>query len=144
VAERDLIAFRHSQWTEVEIEAFDSWLSAYGRAWETLDPDAFAALFTPDAAYHETPFGPPVQGADAVREYLAGAARTQERVKFSHEVLSVSGDVGIARWRASFVRVPSGAAVDLDGIFLVVLNDDHRCSELREWWHRRETPSGQY
>jgi uncharacterized protein (TIGR02246 family) len=126
----------------VEREAFESWLNAYGRAWEKLDSEAFADLFTADAAYHETPFGPPVRGRAAIREYLAGAARTQERVKFSHEVLAVSGDTGIARWRASFVRVPSGAAVDLDGIFLVVLNDDNRCSEFREWWHRQEAPPG--
>ena len=45
---------------------------------------------------------------------------------------------GVAHWRADFVRVPSGAPVELDGIFPVKLDGDGLCEELLEWWHKQE------
>ncbi len=87
---------------------FETWLATYGRAWETRDPEAAAGLFTED-------------------------------VHFSHEILAVTENEGISsRWRANFVRVPSGAAVRLDGICFVTRNADGLCTEFREWWHRKE------
>lgn len=125
----------------MERRAFESWLDAYGRAWETHDTAALAALFTDDATYQETPFESPMQGQAAICGYGIEARQSQNEVHFSYEVLAVDKDVGIARWRASFVRVPSGARVALDGILVAVLNDENRCSRFQEWWHRQETPA---
>ena len=52
----------------------ETWLRAYGRAWETLDPDAAASLFTEDARYYETPWGAPALGRTGVRAYWADAS----------------------------------------------------------------------
>lgn len=62
-----------------------------------------------------------MRGQTAIREYAMQASRNQDEVQFGYEVLAVSGDIGIARWRASFVLIPSGVGVALDGVFLVVL-----------------------
>lgn len=123
----------------MEREAFESWLDAYGHAWEKQDSEALAALFAEDATYQETPFEAPMQGQTAIREYAIQAEQSQDEVHFSYEVLAVARDMGIARWRASFVRVPSGARIALDGILLAVLSDENRCSLFQEWWHRQET-----
>lgn len=97
---------------------FETWLAAYGRAWETRDPEAAARLFTEDATYHETSFGEPMRGREEIR--------------------AVTENEGISRWCANFVRVPSGAAVRLDGVCLVTRNADGLCTEFREWWHKKE------
>ena len=119
-----------------------TWLERYGQAWEARDPDAVAALFTDDAAYYETPFGKPAQGRDGVRAYWAAATRNQRQVKFSFEVSSVAGEVGIARWWAEYTREPTGLMARLDGIFLLEFDASGQCRTLREWWHRAETPKG--
>jgi hypothetical protein len=116
-------------------------LDAYGRAWEAGDTVAAAQLYSDDVAYYETPFDAPARGTRGVRDYSAIAAAAQRDVHFWHEPYAVKGNTGIARWGASFVRVPSGVCVELDGIFVLKFDDDGRCSELREWWHRRETPA---
>ncbi|GGB50146.1 hypothetical protein GCM10011316_22810 [Roseibium aquae] len=120
------------------------WLRAYGQAWIDGDPTAVAALFGSAAAYHETPFDPPLKGTAAIRSYWqAGAAEAQADVTFESEIWSLSGSVVIAGWRAAFTRIPSGARVDLDGVFRLVLKEDNGtvlCTELREWWHRKEHP----
>lgn len=122
--------------------AFKSWLDAYGRAWESRDPEAVAELFSDDATYQETPFLEPMRGRSAIREYWAlKVERAQERPQFSFEILTVSGNTGIAHWQASFVRIASRAKVKLDGIFLLTFDPDNRCRQLREWWVKQENKS---
>ncbi len=117
---------------------FRTWLDSYGRAWEARDPEAAAALFSEDVRYYETPFLAPAEGRDGVRDYWANATGGQSDVAFSYELVSVSGDRGIARWWATFRRISSGARIALDGIFLLEFDDEGLCRELREWWHKTD------
>lgn len=120
---------------------FQTWLEAYGRAWEEGDAAAAAALFAPDAAYYETPFDPPMTGREAIIAYWQeGAASAQRDVRFQYKALAVAGDLGLNHWTAAFTRVPSGVRVRLDGVMAVRFDTDGRCVEFREWWHRMESP----
>ena len=118
-------------------ETFKGWLEAYGRAWEAGDPEAAAELFAEDAAYHESPFDEPMRGREEITDYWSEVPRSQDEVRFSYEILATSQEQGIAHWSASFMRLPDRTPVELDGILLAKLNDG-RCTEFREWWHRRE------
>jgi len=121
------------------IDEFKSWLDAYGRAWGTRDENAAADLFADDAAYEETPFVEPLRGRAEIRAYWAHVARSQEHIKFGYEILSIVENDGIAHWWASFTRVPEKTRVNLDGIFVITLGLDGRCTSLREWWQRKQT-----
>lgn len=119
-------------------EAFEGWLDAYGRAWEGRDPEAAARLFTDDAAYYETPFDVPARGREGISMYWTEATGSQQDIRFSSEVLAITEDKGIARWRVAFTRVSSDIPVELDGIFLVELNGEGLCTGFREWWHSKK------
>ena len=114
---------------------FEEWLAAYGRAWESRDPEAAAALFTEDTRYYETPFGEPAVGRDGVRSYWAVATENQRNVHFRYEVFFVGEESGAARWRAEYSLHPEGKRAKLDGVFLLQFNGEGLCRELREWWH---------
>lgn len=116
----------------MNITAFKSWLDAYGRSWQTRDPQAATTLFAIDATYQETPFDEPMRGRAAIHEYWSNASRSQDQIRFGYEILAVTQNVGIARWWASFVSIPSGAQVKLDGIFVVSLDAENRCNAFRE------------
>ena len=119
---------------------FKYWLERYGRAWTEGDPDAAVELFSAGAAYHETPFDEPMIGAEAIRRYWTqGAKDGQADVAFEAVPIAVDQDTGFARWHATFRRVPSGTHVELDGALSARFDADMRCTEFREWWHRRET-----
>ena len=121
-------------------ESLKSWLDAYGRGWETRDPEAVIKLFTEDATYQETPFSEPMRGRQAIREYWAEkVARSQEQVSFGYEILAAAGDAGIAHWWASFVHIRSRTRAKLDGIFLLFFDSQDCCRALRECWVRQET-----
>ena len=119
-------------------EIFKGWLDAYGRAWETGDPEAATELFAEDAVYHETPFDEPMRGRAEILDYWSDVPRYQDDIRFSYEVLAVSEGEGIARWSARFVRLPARTPIRLDGVLLAKLDVAGRCTEFREWWHRQE------
>ncbi len=109
------------------------WLEAYGRAWQDFDGDAWVALFTEDAEYHEDPFGTPLVGSNALRAYLLDAAASERDVEFTVERHWASGTTGLAAWHASFVRQPSGRQARLAGFLTMEFAADGRVSRFREW-----------
>jgi hypothetical protein len=118
--------------------AFASWLDSYGRAWQSCNPQAAAALFAEDGTYQITPFLQPMRGKQAILEYWTNVAHTQQNIHFGYEILAVTPEHGIARWWSSFVIVPPGLQTKLDGIFLISLDESGRCRSLREWWHKQQ------
>ena len=120
-------------------ETFNAWLERYGRAWETRDAKAASELYADDGTYQVTPFVEPLCGRAAILSYWTHVAETEEQVDFSHEILAVASEQGIARWRASFLILPRGLQTKLDGIFVIALDEHGRCTRLREWWHKQQT-----
>jgi ketosteroid isomerase-like protein len=107
-------------------------LEAYGRAWETFDGDAWVALFTEDAEYHEDPFEPPLVGPNALRAYLLDASGSQRDVEFTVERHWVSGETVLAAWHAAFTRRASGQHVRMAGFMTAEVAGD-RIARFREW-----------
>ncbi len=122
--------------TPSEQAAAGNWFRQINMAWEHLDAAAATAMFTQSAEYVDDPFSPPLRGEQAIRAYWDDVARGQRDVHTSYEVLSACGDQSIVHWQASFVRVPSGQKVRLDGIAEVTLDRHGKCVLFREWWNR--------
>lgn len=112
-----------------------AWLEGYEEAWETLDANKAAALFAEDATYRDNPYADPYQGRQGIHEYWTTVTGDQQDVDFSFEVLSASGNTGIAHWRSEFTQRSSGSAIVLDGIFVLEFTPDGLCQTLEEWWH---------
>lgn len=114
-------------------------LEAYAQAWKDFDGDAWVALFSEDAEYHEDPFEPPLVGSNAIRAYLLQAAEAQEQVDVTIERHWVAGSTVLAAWHASYVRRPTRERVRLAGFMTLEIDANARIERLREWWHRRES-----
>ena len=77
-----------------------------------------------------------MRGRQALFDYWTHITQTEQGIQFGYEILALTPEQGIARWWASFVRVPPGLQTKLDGIFLISLDENGRCHSLREWWHK--------
>ncbi|MGH2709903.1 MAG: nuclear transport factor 2 family protein [Actinomycetota bacterium] len=117
------------------------WLAAYGRAWETKDPEAAVALFTEDAAYQESPFDEPMVGHDAIRSYWSEVEPNQDDISFEAKILSVGGERAFVHWKASYTNLKTGVPTRLDGMFLLFFDGEGLCRSLQEWWHADPSPS---
>lgn len=122
----------------VERETLQRWLDAYGKAWMGRDAEVAAELYAEDATFQVTPFDEPIRGRAAIYEYWKGVTSTQERIQFECEIVAVTAECGIARWRASFLIVKPGLDTKLDGVFLITLDGKGKCTSLREWWHKKQ------
>jgi ketosteroid isomerase-like protein len=120
-----------------------AWLQGYEEAWETLDADKAAALFTEDATYRDNPYADPYRGREGIHEYWTAVTSDQQDVEFSYEILSVSGGIGIAHWHSELTQKSSGAGVVLDGIFVLEFTPEGLCKSLKEWWHIQVNPAEQ-
>jgi hypothetical protein len=126
----------------VTLDELDGWLDAYGRAWERQDTDAFVGLFTEDALYFWGPWGEPLRGHAEIRAKTDEKVGEQEDIHFGHDVLAITPDErGIARWWVSLRVKGEGAIEENEGIFLVTLAADGRCTDFREWWNSRTRPA---
>lgn len=116
-------------------DAVAEWLAGYEEAWESLDADKAAALFTEEATYQENPHAEPFRGRQGVHDYWSTVTADQQDVDFSYDVLAVTERTGIAHWRSEFTQKSSGSNVVLDGVFVLEFTPEGLCSSLREWWH---------
>jgi ketosteroid isomerase-like protein len=127
----------------VTLDELDRWLDVYGRAWERQDVDAFVACFVEDAVYHWGPWDAPLRGHAEIRARTEQAIGEQDDIRFGHEPLSITPDGrGIARWWVSTRDPGTGDIEENEGIFLVTLDADGRCTEFREWWNSHTVPGG--
>lgn len=117
----------------IDYAAAGDLLAAYRRAWENLDGDAWVAIFTDDAEYHEDPFGVPLVGHNALRAYLLDASASQRDVEFTVERHWVSGTTVLAAWRAAFTRRATGRLVRMAGFITAEVAPDGRIARFREW-----------
>ena len=119
-------------------QRFQSWLSAYGEAWQAKDAGAFAALFADNALYYWTPFDEAKKGSGEIQAAFADAVSTQRDIDFGARILYVQAQLGAAHWSCAFTRISTGKRVHLDGIFVVQFADAGKALSFREWWHSDE------
>lgn len=117
-------------------------LEAYGRARQSFEGDAWVALFTEDAEYHEDPFGAPLVGHNALRAYLLGSAERQKDVEFTVERHWVSGSTVLAAWHASWVGRADGVVNRVAGFLSADVAPDGRIEKFHEVSLRAPTGTG--
>jgi ketosteroid isomerase-like protein len=125
----------------IDYAAATDLLERYGRAWEAFDGDAWVDLFTDDVEYHEDPFEPALVGHNAVRAYLLQAAELQEEVTFTVERHWVVDPTILVAWHAAYIQRSDRARIRLAG-FMTLEMRDGKIARLREWYHRRSSPTG--
>jgi hypothetical protein len=129
-------------------------MQGYKAAWEGKDESMFAALFTPDGVYHNTPFAMQC-GPEQLAEYWR-RIKLQDDIKVSYEVLASTPAGGIAHWHVTYqvasdelfqiwaksmgtnlVARKSGDPLPrmiLDGVLKAEFAGD-RCKKCQIWWH---------
>ena len=135
-------------------------MSAYRRVWEAQDSQGFAALFTPDGQYHNTPFQ--VQtGPDQLAAYW-DRIKLQDDIRMTCEVLAETPTGGIGHWNVNYQvaseelfaiwakstgtdlpdRKPGDPLprMELDGLLTAQFDRSGLAREVRIWWHSLARP----
>ncbi len=130
-------------------------MQSYQRVWEGRDSPGFAALFTPDGCYFNTPFQVQV-GPDQLIAYW-NRILLQKDISLNFKVLSDKGDTGIAHWNVTYQvaseelfeiwaastgtglpdRKPGDPLprMQLDGMLSGRFDPSGLAQKVRIWWH---------
>ncbi len=116
--------------------SFQAWLDRYIHAWRSADPAAIGDLFSSDARYFYGPYRDPVVGRDAIVASWTSNPDAPGSWEAEYRPLAIDGAVAIATGES---RYSNGKAYS--NIFVCRFDDQGRCSEFREWFMERQTPS---
>ena len=97
----------------------DELVTEFCKLWAAPNPDELAAYFTEDAVYHNIPMEP-VQGRQAIKEFIAGFLAAFDGIDFNvHR--QVSDGTLVMNERTDVMRRRGGGAVPLPvmGVFEV-------------------------
>ena len=97
----------------------DELVTEFCKLWASPNPDELASYFTEDAVYHNIPMDP-VQGRQAIKEFIAGFLAAFDGIDFNvHR--QVSDGTLVMNERTDVMRRKGGGAVPLPvmGVFEV-------------------------
>jgi ketosteroid isomerase-like protein len=121
-----------------------AWITAYGEAWTTQDPDKIVRLFTADAGYRERRFHPGLRGHAEIHDYWQFLIHDlQHDIGFEVVSVAVSGDMAYINWRSHFSWRPINGILELDALSRTQFSSEslggiRLASEFEEWIDHRE------
>ncbi len=117
--------------------SFAQWLENYLRPQEQRSAEKIKGLFAEDGVYFWGPFYEARRGVEAIYAHHRNALSHQTDLRYDYDILAVTEKCGIARFHLVLKDLVEGEPSEYDGIFLVHLNPDGRCSLFQEWYHSR-------
>jgi ketosteroid isomerase-like protein len=124
----------------MERSAVEAWVTGYVRAWRSPGIGQLAELFTPDVAYSQSPWRPPIEGLDAVGPmWDAERDGPDETFTFASEVVAVDGDTAVVRAEVEYSGPDTSRWRDL---WVLRFTADGRCCAFEEWPFAPAQPDG--
>jgi hypothetical protein len=114
---------------------FKDWLEKYLRPQEQRSADKIKEIFAEDGVYWWGPYGEPRHGVDAIYEHHRNALSHQEDIHYSYDILATTEDYGLARFYLKIKDQHPGAPNRYEGIFMVHLNNEKKCTLFEEWYN---------
>jgi steroid delta-isomerase len=108
-------------------------VNRYFAAWAGLDPAAYTACFTADAAVHDPYGSTPRRGAQALREFFCGVAQALEEVRIEADAVHVAGDRAAVVFRGKAVG-KNRKSVEVAGVDVFEFDEDGRITALWAYW----------
>jgi limonene-1,2-epoxide hydrolase len=109
----------------------DDVVTEFAEKWASPDPDELAGYFTEDAVYHNIPMDP-VQGREAIKEFIAGFTAAFDGIDFQIHRQVTDGNV-VMNERTDTMRRKDGGEIPLPvmGVFEVV---DGKIAKWRDYF----------
>ena len=116
----------------IDINHVQRWVEGYLAAWESNEPAAIKALFTPDGQYRSRPYYEPKTGHEEIIADWLERKDERDTWEARFEPMLVHDDTAIV----------TGSVDYTDGdlysnLWVIRFGDDGRATEFTEWWMDR-------
>jgi hypothetical protein len=113
-------------------QSLQSWCDLFATAWRENDRDLIGSLVPDTFLWRTGPFSEVFRDRAPLVEHWVAVVQAEEDHAISYEILATCDDLGIVRFRATFVR-HANQRVTEDVLLAIRLDADGRCREFREW-----------
>ncbi|HEY5058279.1 MAG TPA: nuclear transport factor 2 family protein [Gaiellaceae bacterium] len=96
-------------------------IDRYNDAWNRQDVDAIAGMHHADIVFHNHTADEHAEGADAVREHIAGIFRNNPDLRFCGRSFHTGDDFAVSEWTANVTK--DGRRLEWDGVDVFPLRD---------------------
>lgn len=114
-------------------ERIQSIIENYVAANNTLDADAVAELFAPDARMERVPGTPPIEGKEAIRQAYRQLLSALSRSDVTAINTFIFGNGAAFLYRGEFTA-KSGKSASVDGIDVLEINEAGQIQMIRFYW----------
>jgi steroid Delta-isomerase len=108
-------------------------IERYAATVGSRDPDAYAALFTPDAVQVDPYPTPPNEGRDAIRAFMQRSFEATEAMKFEVGELHPVADKAAITFHIT-ASVPDGSTMHIRGVEIFTVSDEGLISAVDAYW----------
>jgi ketosteroid isomerase-like protein len=112
-----------------------SLIDSFGNGWARGDIDLLMSVYAPEAVFVETPFSPPIHGADEIRRYWSEVPYNQSEITFSSGEIYAAAPWFSTEFKCVFRRRRTGEWVEARGAIFCE-TEGGRITEMRMYWHR--------
>ena len=123
--------------SSAERAAFEDWVSAYRRAWESDAPADIAGLFTEDATYSPSPFSESWRGRDAIVDEWIKRGDSAAMPAFEYEIVAAEESVGVVKGLTTYHATETTPETVYGNLWIINLEPDGRATSFDEWWVQR-------
>jgi ketosteroid isomerase-like protein len=126
--------------TTVQHQRWLNWVDRYEAAWRAPGTEALAELFSSDAVYLVSPYGPAYTGlAEIAAMWEREREGPDEEFTLERAVVAVDGSTGVVRCAVQYTGV--GREQDYLDLWVIDLDEQHRCTRYEEWpfWPEKGT-----
>ena len=117
-------------------QKFNIWLDRLKDVWETKSPNKILDIVAQKFVWQEGPFDEPITTKEGlINEW--NSVLNHKDVNVSYKMLVVEKNVGIAQFHATYVRLSSGENLEIDGVFMISLDENGKCIEFSQWYNEK-------
>jgi len=112
---------------------FDIWAGKLLKAWADLDPEGALSTLSKEVEYYESPFLPPCDSWERVKSLWHVIPDNQKDISYKYNVIMAEDNLGLIHFNVKRTTVPANKKQNIDGVFLVRLNDGGKCTMFKQW-----------
>ena len=109
-------------------------VAEYFAAIRAMDADRFVDTFAPDAVSHDPVGTPPLQGHEALRQFITGINNSFQSINLTEDCVFVNTNTAAAKWTGKAVG-KNGRSIDFEGIDVIQVNDEGKIALVHAYWN---------
>ena len=120
-------------------EKYEKWTKEFMESWKELDWKRTLETLDKNVEYYENPIDKPCQNFEEVTNLWNVVEENQKDISYEFEIISYDENTCIINWQMNRTMTKTGAKQKIDGIFLVSINDEGKCTYFKQWRFTRES-----